>query len=72
MTLKAIDYTEFCLIIRNRITIGVHSRKTEEREAKHMEESCLCMVIDDDDRVLCVQDESCCEEIRQNLEPYEC
>ena len=72
MTPKAIDYTWFCLIITSSITIGVDARKTEEREAKHMEENCLCMVIDDDDRVLCVKDESCCEEIRQNLEPYEC
>ena len=37
-----------------------------------MEENCLCMVIADDDRVLCVQNEMCCEEIRENLEPYEC
>jgi hypothetical protein len=37
-----------------------------------MEENCLCAVIDEDDHVLCVRDEKCCEEIRKNLEPYEC
>ena len=37
-----------------------------------MKENCLCMVIDDDDRVLCVKNENCCKEIRENLEPYEC
>jgi hypothetical protein len=37
-----------------------------------MEEICRCKVIVDDERVLCVQDEKCCEEIRENLEPHEC
>ena len=37
-----------------------------------MEEMCLCAVIDENDRVLCVTDEKCCEEIRENLEPHEC
>ena len=37
-----------------------------------MEENCMCMVIADDERLLCVQDEKCCEEIAENLEPYEC
>jgi hypothetical protein len=37
-----------------------------------MEENCLCMVVADDDRLLCVKDERCCEEIAENLEPYEC
>jgi hypothetical protein len=37
-----------------------------------MEENCLCMVITEDNRILCVQDENCCEEARQNLEPFEC
>jgi hypothetical protein len=37
-----------------------------------MEENCLCMVMADDDRLLCVHDEKCCEEIAENLEPYEC
>jgi Flp pilus assembly CpaF family ATPase len=37
-----------------------------------MDENCLCAVIDEDERVLCVRDETCCEEIRENLEPYEC
>ena len=37
-----------------------------------MEENCLCMVVANDYRVLCVQDEKCCEEIRENLEPYDC
>ena len=37
-----------------------------------MEEMCRCMVIDDDDRVLCITDEKCCEEVRKNLERYEC
>ena len=32
-----------------------------------MEENCLCMVITDDDRLLCVQDERCCEEVINNL-----
>jgi hypothetical protein len=37
-----------------------------------MEEKCLCVVVADDDRVLCVKNEKCCEEIRDNLEPYDC
>ena len=37
-----------------------------------MEENCHCAVIDEDERVFCVTDEKCCEEIRKNLEPYEC
>jgi len=37
-----------------------------------MEEKCLCMVVADDDRVLCVQNEKCCQEIQENLEPHEC
>ncbi len=37
-----------------------------------MEENCLCMVITDDDRLLCVQDERYCQEVRNNLKPYEC
>ena len=40
--------------------------------AKTMEEKCLCMVVADDDSVVCVQDEKCCEEIRENLEPSDC
>jgi hypothetical protein len=37
-----------------------------------MEEKCLCLVIAEDDSVFCVEDESCCEEVRKNLEPVEC
>ena len=37
-----------------------------------MENICRCMVVTEDDRMLCVKDEKCCEEVRKNLEPHEC
>ena len=37
-----------------------------------MENNCLCLIVTEDDRTLCVQDEKCCEEVRKNLEPFEC
>lgn len=40
--------------------------------ASLMEEICRCMVVTEDDRMLCVKDEKCCEEVRKNLEPHEC
>jgi hypothetical protein len=40
--------------------------------ASLMEEICRCMVVTEDDRMLCVKDEKCCEEARKNLEPHEC
>jgi len=40
--------------------------------ASLMEEICRCMVVTEDDRMLCVKDEKCCAEVRKNLEPHEC
>ena len=59
----------------NQIYIKYTGSKTladPRKGAKTMEENCLCMVVADDDRLLCVKDEKCCEEIAENLEPSEC
>ena len=61
---KPLALEEFSLIFKR----SRHPRKG----AILMEENCLCAVIDEDERVLCVTDEKCCEEIRKNLEPYKC
>lgn len=45
---------------------------TAQIRASFMEQDCQCLVIAEDDRILCVKDEGCCEEALKNLEPADC